>query len=433
MTHIYVEHNFCQLETRILVNENEIEKSSKLFKLVGGKQLHEWIVDFPQILRNELNDNDFSIEFCGIDLEWDDFEDIFDYMKNVKALIRLDLRLVDRNPNDIISDDSSIWSRLPETQKKNFSIYVIGAEDSGKSTLINSLLAKRVIPLKSKVGIATITEILDTGKDKFTALAYGMQGEMLWKVDEFTDEAIYRLYSDENVYRIVMNGNIPFFDSQSIAMKFVDVPSMNKFKAHEYMDAIYQGMCNDSMSIILFVLNGTALGINDNSYLLNYVINQLEKSNRNIRDRFIFVLNKMDCFNPEEEDIGKAIQSAKVHLLSKHGIENPQIFPCSANVALNIRTYLSEIDIDNLTRDEELGLPLEVRDILATIDNVIDYESMHLEQYSVLVPSAKMEIGYKLKQAEEREDTKEQALIHCGIYSIEAAIVAYMDSRYRTR
>lgn len=430
MTRIYVEHNFCQLKTRILVNGNEIEKSSRLFKLVGGKQLHEWIVDFPHMLRNELNDKDFSIEFCGIDLEWDDFEGTLDYMKNVKDLNRLDLRFVGRNPNDNISDDSSTWSRLSGTFdnviKPKVSIYVIGAEGSGKSTLINSLLARRLIPLKSKADIVSITEIWDTGIEKFTVIAYDIQGERLWKVDELTDEVIYKLYSDENVYRIVMNGNIPFLDSQNVMMKFIDVPSMDKFKAQEHMDAIYQGISNDSQSIILYVQKGTALGTVEDRYLLGYVINQLKKRNSDIRDRLIFVLNKMDSFLPEEEDIGKVIRSVKGDFLSMYGIEAPQIFPCSANVALNIRTYLSEIEIDNLTRDEERKLPLEAKDILPVIDKVIDYESMHLEQYSVLLPSAKMEINYRLKQAEERGDMKEQALIHCGIYSIEAAIMAYI-------
>ena len=60
------------------------------------------------------------------------------------------------------------------------------------------------------------------------------------------------------------------------------------------------------------------------------------------------------------------------------------------------------------------------------IDKFIDYESMHLEQYSTLSPSAQRELDYRLSQAEKNEDTKEQALIHCGIYSIEAAITAYV-------
>ncbi len=67
------------------------------------------------------------------------------------------------------------------------------------------------------------------------------------------------------------------------------------------------------------------------------------------------------------------------------------------------------------------------------IDKFIDYENMHLEKYSTLSPSAQRELEYRLKLAEESGNTKEQALIHCGIYSIEAAITAYVKKYAKTK
>ena len=67
------------------------------------------------------------------------------------------------------------------------------------------------------------------------------------------------------------------------------------------------------------------------------------------------------------------------------------------------------------------------------IDKFIDYESMHLEQYSTLSPSAQQDLNYRLSQAIERGDTKEQALIHSGICSIEAAITAYVTKYAKTK
>lgn len=91
------------------------------------------------------------------------------------------------------------------------------------------------------------------------------------------------------------------------------------------------------------------------------------------------------------------------------------------------------VDIDKLTRLEEKKLPSAARDTLPMIDKFIEYESMHLEQYSTLSPSAQRELEYRLSQAVENEDTKEQALIHCGIYSIEAAITAYVKNMQRQK
>ena len=51
----------------------------------------------------------------------------------------------------------------------------------------------------------------------------------------------------------------------------------------------------------------------------------------------------------------------------------------------------------------------------------------------MLAPSAQRNIDYRLSQAKEFDDSKEQTLIHCGIYSIEAAITAYVKKYARTK
>ena len=73
------------------------------------------------------------------------------------------------------------------------------------------------------------------------------------------------------------------------------------------------------------------------------------------------------------------------------------------------------------------------RDAIGMVEKLLDFESMHLEQYSTLSPSAQQELNFRLSQAIEANDTKEQALIHSGIYSIEAAITAYVKKYAKTK
>lgn len=89
--------------------------------------------------------------------------------------------------------------------------------------------------------------------------------------------------------------------------------------------------------------------------------------------------------------------------------------------------------VDNLTRAEEKKLPMSARDTLTMIDKLNDFDSMHLEKYTTLSPSAQQELNYRLDQAIENGDTKEQALIHSGICSIEAAITAYVKKYAKTK
>ena len=78
MAQVYVKYNPYRLETQIRVNGRDVSTDSILYKVTRGKRLQEWIGRFPQMLREELNTVDFSLEYCGMALDWDDFEDAFE-------------------------------------------------------------------------------------------------------------------------------------------------------------------------------------------------------------------------------------------------------------------------------------------------------------------------------------------------------------------
>ncbi len=450
MTHVYVKYNPYRMETQINVNGKKIEEDSILYKVVRGKRLQEWVGKFPEMLVEELNTVDFEIEFHGMPLDWDDFEDAFTQAKQDGKIKNLKLQFSEGRSDDDINDKIvSVFSDLQDgpvddfrdpklirafnnINNSIFPINVIATMSSGKSTLINALLGKKLMPSKNEACTATITEILDNDMETFEAVVYDKDDVVLQEVPHLTYEVMNELNDNSEVSKIAAKGNIPFLDARSTALMLVDTPGPNNSQCEEHERTTYKAINNDSNNLILYVLNGTQLSTNDDKRLLEYVAEQMKKGGKQVRDRFIFVINKMDCFNPEEEDIGKAIIAAKRYL-GAYGIEDPQIFPCSAYTALNIRTYFEEIDIDNMTLADVKNLPSAAGDTIPMIYKFIDHESMHLEQYSTLSPSAQRELNYKLSQAEQNGDTKEQALIHCGIYSIEAAITAYVKKYAKTK
>ena len=443
MAQVYVKYNPYRLETTLKVNGRDISTDSILYKVTKGKRLQEWIGKFPTMLREELNTVDFALEFCGMALDWDDFEDAFEQAER-EGLVKIsDLKYIAGKSDDDINERIvSIFQELQDgpiddfrdpkllrafecTNNSIFPVNVIATMSSGKSTLINALLGNKLMPSKNQACTATITEILDVDNPHFSAVVYYGDNSMIQEVPELTLEIMGELNDDENVHRISAEGDIPFLDSKSTALMLVDTPGTNSAQNQAHKNTTYRKINSDSNNLILYVLNGTQLSTNDDAALLHYVADQIKKGGKQVRDRFLFVINKMDQFNPEEEDIGKAVLSAKRYLAT-YCIEDPQIFPCSAFTALNIRTYFEGIDIDNLTRAQEHMLPQTARDTLPMIDKFVYYESMHLEKYSTLSPSAQQELNFRLSQAVANNDTKEQALIHSGIYSIEAAITAYV-------
>lgn len=450
MKQIYVKYNPYKLETLIKVNGREIEQDSTLRKLIKGKRLQEWVGQFPELLVNELNSVEFDIEFYGMDLDWDDFEDAFKIAQDSGTIRNATLHFIEARSGDDINDkivtvfkelqegpiddfrDPKLLKAFENINKAIFPINVIATMSSGKSTLINALLRKKLMPSKNEACTATITEILDTDGEKFVAAVYDAEDNLIQDIQDLNYELMNELNDNDEVSRICAEGNIPFLDAKNTALMLVDTPGPNNAQNQAHKNTTYRAINSDSNSLILYVLNGTQLSTNDDASLLNYVAEQIKKGGKQARDRFLFVINKMDGFNPQEEDIEKAIKSAKAYL-SGYGIEDPQIFPCSAFTALNIRTYFEDIDIDSLTTPEERKLPLAARDTIPMIYKFIDFESMHLEKYSTLSPSAQKELNYRLKKAQDENDTREQALIHCGIYSIEAAITAYVKKYAKTK
>lgn len=450
MAQVYVKYNPYRMETRIDVNGKVIPHDSTLCKITRGKRLQEWVGQFPGMLVEELNTVDFDIEFHGMDLDWDDFEDALKQAEESGVIKRLRMKFIEGKSDEDITEkivqvfsdlqngplddfrDPKLLEAFKNVQNSVFPINVIATMSSGKSTLINALLQTRLMPSKNEACTATITNILDNDSETFEAVVLDENEEEIQEIPELTYEIMNELNDDPDVYRIKAQGNIPFLDARSTALMLVDTPGPNNSRNQAHKNTTYRAINNDSNNLILYVLNGTQLSTNDDAALLSYVAEQIKKGGKKVRDRFLFVINKMDGFNPEEEDIGRVIKAAKIYL-SGYGIEDPQIFPCSAYTALNIRTYLEGIDLDNLTRSEERKLPSAARDTLPMIDKFIDYEDMHLEQYSTLSPSARRELNYKLSRAEQEGDTKEQALIHCGICSIESAITAYVKKYAKTK
>lgn len=450
MAQIYLKYNPYKLKTEISINGKEILPDSSLYKIVKEKRMQEWIGQFPQMLVDELNTVDFDITFHGMPLDWDDFEDVFRRAKNTGVIKNLKLHFSEGKNDDLVNEkivqvftelkegpveefrDPNLIRSFEGLNNSDFPINVIATMSSGKSTLINALLGKKLMPSKNEACTATITEILDNDNDTFTATVCDENNDIIQEISNLTYDVMCELNDNEEVQKIFAEGNIPFLDANSTALKLVDTPGPNNSQNQAHKNTTYKEIKNNDNNLILYVLNGTQLSTNDDASLLSFVAKQIKEGGKQVRDRFIFVVNKMDGFNPEEEDIEKSITAAKRYLAS-YGIENPQIFPCSAYTALNIKTYLKDIDIDNLTRSEERKLPSAARDTLPMIDKFIDYESMHLEQYSTLSPSAQRDLNYKLSQAEKNGDTKEQALIHSGIYSIEEAITAYVKKYAKTK
>ena len=448
MMQVFVKYNPYRIKTQIQINGRDVAEDSPLYKNLRGKRLQEWVGRFPRTLVDTLNTNELYIEFYGMQLDWDDFESVFMEAEKSGLIRKLGLHFREGK-----SSDESIRDRIvgvfkdlqegPVEAFKNeklkqafdkvndsvFPVNVIATMSSGKSTLINALLEKRLMPSKNEACTATITRITDNDSDKFTAVAY-TGDTVLQRIPELTYEVMDKLNSRVDVTHIDAEGNIPFLNANDTALMLVDTPGPNNSQNDAHKKVTYRAI-KDSTNLILYVLNGSQLSTNDDATLLSYVAEQIKKGGKMIRDRFLFVINKMDNFDQEDgEDVGETVESAKKYL-HEFGIDDPQLFPCSALIALNIKTKLNGVAVND--PKDWFKLSPTAMETISKIYRFNQQKPMHLEQYSTLSPSAQKELEYRLSKAEENGDLKEQALIHCGICSIEAAITAYVKKYARTK
>lgn len=436
MKNIFIKYNPYQLITEINIDGKELKKNSKLN--FGDIRLQEWVEELPQILFEECNTKEFKITFQGTVL---DFEDIVAMAQDAKKQgIAIEVEHIAakevKDKEDAIQEvfdeiQSGPFEELRQpdvirafemAKSSDFEVNVVATMSAGKSTLINSLLRQKLMPAKQEACTATITEIKDTDNEQFIAKVYDKNGTLIQTHPELTFEIMEQLNANSEVQKIRAEGNIPFVTSDDVSLVLVDTPGPNNSRDPEHKAATYRMLSESSKTVVLYIMNATQLAVNDDFNLLSHVADSMKVGGKQSRDRFIFVVNKLDDFKKGEDSVESAITKVRDYL-KDNGIENPNIYPASALTALNIRTVLA--NAENEDEDDVDEANLKVRKFIRN-------EEMHFENYAPLTPSARGYVANMLSKTIADNDVNTQALIHTGIIPIEQAIKMYVQKYAKT-
>lgn len=436
MREIFIEYNPYRLETSITIDGVAPKQNSRLN--FGERRLQEWIEELPEILFEECCSRDFRITFHGTILDYEDVEAMAKEAK--KSGLNIELKHI---PAKEVGDkESAIDEIFDEIQAgpfeelkqpnlirafnlakgKEFEVNVVATMSAGKSTLINALLGQKLMPAKQEACTATITKIKDNDSGHFMAKVYDANDNLIKVQPELSLETMNDLNSNPQVSRIEVEGNIPFVTADDVALVLVDTPGPNNSRDPEHRAATVRMLKESSKAVVLYILNATQLAVNDDYSLLNYVAESMRVGGKQSRDRFIFVVNKLDEFKKKEDNIEAALKKVRDYL-HDNGIENPNIYPASALTALNIRTILAESDDD----DDD-----DVYEAKGKVKKFNRNEEMYFEKMAPLTPSIRGEIESQLMKMRNSGDIKGEALIHCGIVPIEMAIRTYVQKYAKT-
>lgn len=438
MKKVFIKYIPYKIETEIRIEGKKLAENSILGeKIVPGARLQEWVEELPQILIDEYNDRDFEIIFHGTLLDYEDLAEAFTSAfeegelevtldrqpaketEDKEVLIEQVFEKIKKGPFDELRDEEVINS-FEHARSSEFEVCVVATMSAGKSTLINSMLRTKLMPSKMEACTAIITRIKDNDSPGWQAEVYNKENRLIETQEDLTNLTMNRLNEDSQVSLIKVTGNIPFVSAEDVSLVLIDTPGPNNSRNPEHRKVQSEFLGKSSKSLVLYIMEGT-FGSDDDNLLLEKVADSMSVGGKQSKDRFIFVVNKMDDRKKEDGDTEQTLGRIRSYL-KMHGIVNPNLFPAAALPALNIRMIENGQQMDEDTIDET-----EVK-----VKKLNRNENMHFENFAPLPRSVREEINAQLLEASDAQDTNGQALIHTGVMSVEAAIRQYVRKYAKT-
>lgn len=468
MVIVQIRYNPYIVKTDIKINGKELDSRKSPLMYVDNKRLQEWIepkgnwAGIYAELKNNTGDSNIEIEFTGTSGDFKDIEyakeqyggcftqvnlihknrdtarEIDPYQK-VQKLKNLYQQLQDGPVDELKTDD--IRKNFETAVNSEFRIVIVAPMSSGKSTLINAIIGRNLLPAMYQATTAVITEIKVNNQLKdFLVSAYDKYGRCVVEKYKATAELISDLNKRKDpddpegkkalIHRIYLEGPVPSLPSDILNTVFLDTPGGTFALNREHEEKMDEAINDENKSLILYVFNGRTLGTNDSNVVLQKIANTVRNSvnGKQSKDRFLFVSNHMDGFDPINEPYDEVIKWTILPQLESNGIINPNLFLTSAETARLVRMAGNG---EKMTETEADKLESLVKEMSRSEKKMLPkYASMNQADKDRLMGEAKkyMEIAQKSKNDREIEENKCRAAeINSGIPAVELAIKEYLE------
>lgn len=428
-----IEHNPFLIETLFFIDGKELAGNNILsdFKY---RRLQLWVDQLPRILYEFFNyDFNIQVDFIGLESDYIDIKEEIDKANSkhganltlapYQSIDDVDIRLekiqamiekAKYNPkfSSYLENNSKISVALEEAFNNDFDAYVVATMSSGKSTFINAMLGTDLLPARNEATTATIAKIFDTKVEKYCGARCNEKGDILEENHDLNSDILNNWNDQLDTHTIDIEGPIYGMKKRdNVRLVLTDTPGPNNSRDDSH-ERLTMSFIQDSQRspLILYILNATQLGINDDKNLLKLVAKEIKRGGKQAKDRFIFIVNKCDEFDLEKESLEKALKNVRDYL-EENEIQDPLVYPISAYAA-------------RLMRNNEQSLTSrERRKKNDFIDQFLekDYDFI---QYMPLTAK----VASKVKNLQLVESTElNKALKNSGIPAVEMMIDEYIE------
>ncbi|MFI3211696.1 MAG: dynamin family protein, partial [Peptostreptococcaceae bacterium] len=427
---ITIEYNELIPKTQISINGNPIKQSSELHKFTQ-ERLNCWVDRVVVLLTDEINNDEFDIEFIGSKSYFYDVKEECERFSGVNVIYKELNETIQGESNQIINKsdkilklkelvdfmeegpieelrDKKIREDYERAVNSEFEIAIIATMSAGKSTLINAMLGGDIMPSKNQACTAKICRIKNNkNKSDFSVTAFDKDGNEISKEDNVEKSYLSELNDNKNIFMTEVEGNICNIEDSSMNLVLIDTPGPNNSQDESHEETTMNMIKdNENKPLVLYVINATQIGTNDDKTLLRAIKEQMDAKDKQSRDRFIFVINKIDQVDSGNESIEDILNNTKNYLQS-NGIENPNIYFASSSIAKTVRKKMNG---QQLSDQEQISM---------MYSNIL--KSLNLLEYAPLSNSIKDEIRKEINLSIENENTDDELLYYTGIPYIEKA------------
>lgn len=208
-------------------------------------------------------------------------------------------------------------------------IGVCATMSAGKSSFVNALLGYDYLPMRNEATTARITSVYDNDNAR-KMIGYTMKADNILSLNDSLDyKVVDEWNSDDNIDRIVLQGDLDNIGNNGIIVAVHDTPGTNNSGDENHHDITLDFLKNNKMDAIIFVANIEHLCTTDEAELLKELYEKVIES-QNIP--VIFVLNKADSVDTEKETLESVITHYKKYV-NELGFTNSSFFPVSAKAA----------------------------------------------------------------------------------------------------
>lgn len=261
-----------------------------------------------------------------------------------------------------IKNDLSEVIQASSMEEKSVGIFA--TMSAGKSTLINALIGNNLCPSQNEACTATILKF--TNNDEIMEPVY---------LDEIgkhvaTLDSIRQLNQTSDSKMIEIEVNFKGIYNQNQTIQLFDTPGVNYSQDLSHGELSFQFLSNLDFNQIIYVMNATQLGVEDDRSLLI----ELKKKLKNQKTDLIFLINKIDVFDLESDESIHHTVEACLNYLQDIGFEKTTIIPISAHAAKVIRMGIEGAEMSRkelrdfsilieLFNDPDYYLPKYVRNL----------------------------------------------------------------------